>query len=139
MILIGRGGIRMVKLQGVNGNNEISNKQGVQILGKHNPGEAGGFSPRELVEAAVALCTSLTLEAVLKRDGVAVDFDEISIEVVASKADGVKNRFTDFAVDVTLPKELDAKYVAKLMKVVERGCTVSNTLINGANVKLTAK
>lgn len=129
----------MVKLHGVNGNNAISNEQGVQITGNHDPGEAGGFSPRELVEAAVALCTSLTLEAVLKRDGVEVDFDAISIEVVASKAEGVKNRFTDFAVNVTLPKAMDEKYVAKLLKVVERGCTVSNTLMNGANVKLSAK
>lgn len=129
----------MVKLHGVNGSNAIANEQGVQIKGNHDPGEAGGFSPRELVEAAVALCTSLTLEAVLKRDGVEVDFDAVSIEVVASKAEGVKNRFTDFAVDVTLPKTLDEKYVAKLLKVVERGCTVSNTLMNGANVKLSVK
>ena len=129
----------MVKLHGVNGENAISNEQGVQIKGNHDPGEVGGFSPRELVEAAVALCTSLTLEAVLKRDGVEVDFDAISIEVVASKAEGVKNRFTDFAVDVTLPEGLDEKYVTKLMKVVERGCTVSNTLMNGANVQLRTK
>lgn len=129
----------MVKLHGVNGRNEISNEQGIQITGNHDPGEAGGLSPRELIEAAVALCTSLTLEFVLKRDGVDVDFNDISIEVVASKEEGVKNRFTDFAVNVTLPKTLDDKYVAKLLKVVERGCTVSNTIINGANVKLTAK
>ena len=131
--------IGMVKLQGVNGTNAIANGQGVQINGNHNPDEAGGFSPRELIEAAVALCTSITLEAVLKRDGVEVNFDEITIEVVASKSEGVKNRFTDFAVDVTLPNTLDDKYVAKLLKVVERGCTVSNTIINGANVKLSVK
>lgn len=136
-----RSGILLVKLHYAQGKNEISNEQGVQIAGNHEPNETGGFSPRELIEAAVALCTSVTLEFVLKRDGKDIDMDDIAIQVTASKEDGVKNRFTDFEVDVTLPEAIaaDEQYVTKLLKVVERGCTVSNTIINGANVKLKAK
>ena len=50
--------------------NELANEAGVQIKGNKDAGLANGLSPRELIEAAIALCTSITLEAVLKRDGV---------------------------------------------------------------------
>ena len=129
----------MVKLHLAQGENKISNGQGVQINGNHKPDEDRGFSPRELIEAAVALCTSLTLEAVLKRDGKESVMESISIEVIASKEEGVKNRFTNFDVQVALPAEFDEAYVSKLLKVVARGCTVSNTISNGAKVNLHAK
>jgi uncharacterized OsmC-like protein len=129
----------MIELILNNGVNELSNEAGLQVKGNHDPGLAGGLSPRELIEAAVALCTSLTLEHVLKRDEVEYDAAEVHVKVVASKEEGVKNRFTHFAVDLTLPKHFDAAYVKKLVKVVERGCTISNTITNGAQVTLQAK
>ena len=75
----------------------------------------------------------------MKRDGKEGAMETISIEVIASKEEGVKNRFTNFDVEVELPAEFDEVYVSKLLKVVARGCTVSNTIINGAKVNLYAK
>ena len=66
----------------------MANESGVQIKGNKEPGLANGLSPRELMEAAIALCTSITLESVLKRDGVEYNADEVHIQVVASKEEG---------------------------------------------------
>ena len=129
----------MIKLTVSNGTNELANEAGVQVKGNHDPGVANGLSPRELIEAAIALCTSITLESVLKRDGIEYNADEVHVQVVASKEEGVKNRFTHFQVDLTLPSGLDEAYTKKLLKVVERGCTISNTVTNGATVTLQAK
>ena len=126
----------MIQLTITDGLNELANGAGLQVRGNKNPDEVGGLSPRELIEGAVALCTSITVEAVLKRDGVDYNPDEIKIQVVASKEEGVKNRFTHFDVKLTLPQNIEASYQQKLLKVVERGCTVSNTITNGATVSL---
>lgn len=126
----------MIKLAITNGINEIDNGAGVQVTGNINPGLIGGMSPRELIEAAVALCTSITLESVLQRDAISYLADEIQVEVTASKEEGVKNQFTHFDVKVTLPNDLEDAYKAKLLKIVERGCTISNTISKGAIVTL---
>ena len=127
----------MIQLK--HGTNELENEAGVQVKGNKEAGLASGLSPRELIEAAIALCTSITLESVLKRDGVEYNADEVHVQVVASKEEVVKNRFTHFQVDVTLPNGLDEAYIEKLLKVVERGCTISNTVSKGAAVTLNAK
>ena len=126
----------MIQLTITDGLNELANGTGVQVKGNRNPDEVGGLSPRELIEGAVALCTSITLESVLKRDGIDYNPDEVKVQVVASKDEGVKNRFTQFDVKLTLPQNLEASYQQKLLKVVERGCTISNTIMNGAKVTL---
>ena len=128
----------MVKLNYAQGKNEISNGSGVQLNGSKAP-DLQGLSPRELLEGAVALCLSITLEKVLERDEVHVNLDEIEIEVAASKAEGVTNRFTNFEAQLTFPKEIDAIYQQKLLKLIERGCTISNTLIGDVQVDLKAK
>lgn len=128
----------MVKLNYAQGKNEISNEDGVQILGSKAPNQQG-LSPRELLEGAVALCLSITLENVLKRDGIEVDLDEVVIEVAASKAEGVTNRFTDFTVHVTFPTAIDATYQRKLLAVIERGCTISNTIVGDVQFEINAK
>lgn len=128
----------MVKLNYADGKNEISNENGVQINGSKAP-NLQGLSPKELLEGSVALCISITLEKILERDEVAVNFNEVAIEVTASKAEGVTNRFTNFDAKIAFPKELDKAYQQKLLKLVERGCTISNTLVSEVTIELTAK
>ena len=126
----------MVKLTVMNNENQIANDAGIQLKGSKGPNLEGGLSPKELLEGAVALCLSITLEKVLERDGVQVNFDELTIDVEASKREGVENRFTDFHVEVTFPSSLEPKYKQKLLKVIERGCTISNTLTGDADVSI---
>lgn len=114
---------------------KVYNDEGVQAIGTDEANLAG-LNPRELIEAAVALCTTITTRKVLERDGMEFDVNEIQANVVASKAEGVKNRFTDFEVQVKLPQGLDKAYIKKLLVTVERGCTVSNTVKAQAQVEL---
>lgn len=127
----------MIQLTINNGENEISNEAGGCVRGNRGPELADGLNPRELLEAAVALCTSITLESVLKRDNIEYNPDEIKVAVQALKDEGVNNRFTNFHVKLTLPSGLDENYQKKIATIVERGCTISNTLSNGAVVELT--
>lgn len=114
---------------------KVYNEQGAQAIGT-DAVNLEGLNPRELIEAAVALCTTITTRNVLERDGIEFDVNDIQATVTASKAEGVKNRFTDFNVQVSLPEGLDEKYIKKLLITVERGCTISNTVKAEANVEL---
>lgn len=129
----------MVKLNWAAGKNEISNESGVQLNGSKAPNLQGGLSPKELLEGAVALCLSITLEKVLERDEVKADLNELEIDVRASKQEGVENRFTNFQVDVVFPSTFEEPYKKKLLKVIERGCTISNTLVGDVVVEIVEK
>lgn len=117
------------------GRNEISNNSGVQVIGSKSP-DLKGLSPKELLEGALALCISISLEKVLARDEMEVDLNEVHIEVKSLKAPNVTNRFTDFTATVQLPKGLEANYKKKILTVIERACTISNTLSAEATVEL---
>lgn len=127
--------MKMTTVKHENNIAKVYNEVGVQAIGTDDA-NLEGLNPRELIEAAVALCTTITTRKVLERDGIAFDVNDIQATVTASKAEGVKNRFTDFNVQVSLPEGLDEKYIKKLLITVERGCTVSNTVKAEANVEL---
>ena len=133
------GGKTVVKLTVINNENQIANGAGSKIKGSKGPNIYGGLSPKELLEGAVALCLSMTLEKVLERDEVEVNFDELIINVQASKRAGAENRFSDFHVEVAFPSGLEPKYKQKLLKVIERGCTISNTLTGDVDVSIKEK
>ncbi|WP_042348151.1 OsmC family protein [Bacillus massiliigorillae] len=114
---------------------KIANQEGVQVVGTNAP-NLNGLNPKELLEASVGLCTSITLQKILERDGHKVDSSTITIDVEALKGENVTNRFTNFDIKVTLPDELDEAYKRKLLVLVERGCTISNTLKGTATVEL---
>ncbi len=116
------------------GQNEIYNEKGRQVHGSMTAG-LEGLNPRELLEASLGLCVSITLTKLLERDGIPLDPGGMDIEVTASKAEGVTNRFTDFRVSVDFP-HMEPEYKEKAMTIVERGCTISNTLRNAASVVL---
>lgn len=133
---IRKGEEKMTILKMSEGRDEIHNAAGLQLIGNHGPDLEGGLSPRELLEAALALCVSISLQKIMAYDGVSYDPSSIRIEVASKKAEDKSNRFTDFHVTVTLPQELDTAYKEKLKSVVERACTIGNTLKNGAVVEL---
>ncbi|MEG0259235.1 MAG: OsmC family protein [Lysinibacillus sp.] len=119
----------MTSIRVTNGKNEISNGAGFQVIGSTAP-NSEGLSPKELLEAALGLCISISLQKVLERDEIDVDVNEIRIDVTASKDEGVTNRFGRFDVSVQFPSQLEAAYKAKLVAVIERACTIGNTLKN---------
>ena len=127
--------VNMTTLQWKNGQNEILNGAGFQVIGSKAPDQKG-LSPKELLEAALTLCVSISLEKLLERDEIEVDLNTLEITVKASKAEGITNRFTHFETTVRMPEGLDEKYKKKLLVLVERACTVGNTLTNGVELTL---
>lgn len=117
-----------------NGTDRLYNGAGEQVIGAHAPDQQG-LSPKEMLEGALALCVSISLQKVLERDGFVYDKDEIVVEVKASKAEGITNRFTDFHTKITFPSNIDADYRRKLVLIVERGCTIGNTLRNDVTIE----
>ncbi|ASA25164.1 OsmC family protein [Paenibacillus donghaensis] len=117
----------MTTVKFAEGQNEIYNEAGLQIIGSTAPNQSG-LSPRELLEAALGLCVSISLQKILDYDKKEYDKSSIGVEVTAVKAADGTNRFTNFAVRVKLPSTLDSTYKEKLMSVVERACTIGNTL-----------
>jgi uncharacterized OsmC-like protein len=117
----------MTTIKLVQGQNEIHNEVGLQIIGSVAPNQSG-LSPRELLEAALGLCVSISLQKVLARDEIEYDTSSIQVEVSAVKAGDGANRFENFNVHVKLPPTLDPTYKKKLLTVIERACTISNTL-----------
>lgn len=123
----------MTTLHWKNGQNEISNGAGFQVIGSKAPDQEG-LSPKELLEAALALCVSISMEKLFERDGIEVDLSSVEITVKASKAEGVTNRFTHFETMVRMPTGLEETYKKKLLLTVERACTIGNTITNGAEI-----
>ncbi|ARK32639.1 OsmC family protein [Halalkalibacter krulwichiae] len=128
----------MVQLKWKNGENEIANGAGVQIIGSKAP-DQNGLSPKEMIEGALALCISISLEKVLERDGIELDLNDFTIDATAKKEDGVTNRFTHFDVRVTLPQGLEEAYQKKLFTIVERACTISNTFAHEAEITISVE
>lgn len=124
----------MTYVKTVNGNYAIGNAAGIQSAGSKDPDQAG-LSPRELLEAALALCVTKTIRTVLERDQVAYDPAEIEVEAVATKQGEVTNRFTNLAVRVKLPSHLDEAYRNKVLTIADRSCTIGNTLRQGVAVE----
>lgn len=117
----------MTTIKLVEGRNEIYNEAGLQIIGSTAPNQSG-LSPRELLEASLGLCVSISLQKILDYDKKEYDQSAIGVVVTAVKAADGTNRFTNFDVRVKLPSTLDEIYKKKLMTVVERACTIGNTL-----------
>lgn len=116
------------------GQNEIYNEIGRQVHGSTTAGKEG-LNPKELLEASLGLCISITLTNLFERDGIHLGPSGMNINVTASKAEGITNRFTDFKISVDIP-DLSPEYREKALTIAERGCTINNTLLNTANVIL---
>jgi len=125
----------MTVVKVVDGQDHIINGAGKQLIGSHSP-DSTGLSPRELLEASLGLCVSISLQKIMDYDGVTYNKDEIHVEVTATKPEDKSNRFSDFKVLVTLPSGLEPAYKEKLKTVTERACTIGNTLRAEAIVEL---
>lgn len=124
----------MVMLNIVDGENELYNEAGKQLIGSRARNQTG-LSPGELLEASLALCVSISLEKIMDYDKKEYDKSEIKVDVSAAKDEGGENRFSHFKVQVSLPSNLDEAYKQKLMRVVDRACTVGNSLKHGAVIE----
>lgn len=126
----------MTELTLEKGKGKIVNSGGAAVAGSFEAGTEDGFSPRELLEAALGFCTVISLVKLFKRDNMAYEEKGLRVTVEAEKQEGVTNRFTNFVVKVALPAGLPAEYRAKALTIAERACTIGNTLKSEARVQL---
>lgn len=112
----------------------IYNESGLQAEGSFTAG-AAGLNPKELLEAAVAMCMTVVIYRMLERDGIVIEDDEYAIEVTSVKAPDSPARFEKLNVQITLPDSLSARYKNKLIISAERGCTIGNTLRKGVVIE----
>ena len=115
------------RIQLMNGQNEIYNEAGLQLIGSNGHNQSG-LSPQELLESALGLCVSISLQQKLETDGVEFGRFPLSVEVTARKTDRELNAFTSFTVRVKLPSTLESNYKEKLIAIVEQACAISNSL-----------
>lgn len=119
-----------------NEKHNISNSVGMQLVGNPKRDLDGGLNPMELIESSLALCVSLTFEAILKRDGIYKEGMDFSVEVKATKDPDGANRITNYGIKVNFLGGLDADFIKKAIPSLERGCTISNSLKEAATVTL---
>ncbi|WP_342504750.1 OsmC family protein [Sporosarcina sp. FSL K6-2383] len=128
----------MTIINKINGVNGIYNEAGLQLEGSLAP-NLNGLSPRELLEASLGLCVSISLQKMFERDNIVVEDQDISIEVVASKEENITTRFGKFDVSIAFPEHFTEEYKQKLIISVERACTIGNTLKNGVTIHTVEK
>ena len=87
-------------------------------------GDATGPSPFDLLDAALAACTAMTLKSYAQLKRIPLR----DVRVVVSNANG------EFVRSITLDGELDAATRSRLLEIAER-CPVHRTLTTGARIR----
>ncbi|MFD2114665.1 OsmC family protein [Paenibacillus yanchengensis] len=125
----------MTTLKIVDGQDQLFNEAGMQVVGSHRP-NGQGLSPRELLESALALCISISMQQIMDYDGITYEKSAIVISIETEKAEEKPSRFAGFVAKVSLPPGLTDEYKEKLMRVTKRACTIGTTLCTGASVEM---
>lgn len=86
-------------------------------------GQDAGPTPEELLAAALASCTAITMEMYAQRKGWDVAGLEVSCEFQASE----RGKPTTFELDLRMPAHLDDEQVERL-RVIAAKCPVHRTL-----------
>lgn len=126
----------MVKITYANNKNEMTNPAGDTITTHFDGKSFTGFNPKHLLEASLALCSCSVLTSVLQRDGKLDDAGELQVDINSSKDETGKNRLGSFVITIHFPDGLDDDYKKKVLKIVEKGCSIGNTLREASTVTL---
>lgn len=124
----------MTVIKKKDGNFGVYNDVGYQVEGSLSA-NLNGLNPKELLEASLALCTTIVIQRMFERDGIEVNEEEFSVEVNAIKASGSPARFEECIMKITLPEHLPNEYKNKLIISAERACTIGNTLRKGLKIQ----
>jgi uncharacterized OsmC-like protein len=107
----------------------VHNDRGQSVDGVFSP-QAEGFTPLELQAAALAACIDASVRIAARQEKIAT-LGELSVAVVANKAEDLPSRLGAFAVTVSFGDPLDDALKARLVAAAEDICTISNTLRAG--------
>ncbi len=97
---------------------------------------APGFSPLDLLYAALAGCLVVSARSAAGELGLLERFDAASARVHGEKAADGPSRIATFHVEIGISGDLDAGERARIAARAEELCTVSNTLHGAPRVVL---
>ncbi len=112
----------------------VYNEAGFQVEGSFSA-NLEGLNPKEMLEASLALCTTIVIQRMFERDGIEYQEGDFSVEVNAIKAGDSPSRFEECIMKITLPPHLEDSYKNKLIVSAERACTIGNTLRKGLTIR----
>ncbi|KXB06094.1 hypothetical protein AKJ53_01360 [candidate division MSBL1 archaeon SCGC-AAA382F02] len=125
---------------------EVKNVEGLNFLGKADSGHwvvmdgpseyggtEGGSKPMELVLIALGGCTGMDVVSLL--DKMKVNYDDLKIEVSASREEDHPKIFTEIQIKYKIWGNVPEEKVKKAInKSQEKYCSVSEILQNSAEV-----
>lgn len=125
---------------------EVKNVEGLNFLGKADSGHwvvmdgpseyggtEGGSKPMELVLIALGGCTGMDVVSLL--DKMKVNYDDLKIEVSASREEDHPKIFTEIHIKYKIWGDVPEEKVKKAInKSQEKYCSVSEILQNSAEV-----
>jgi len=97
-----------------------------------------GFSPVDLLHAALASCLAFSLRTAATRLGLAAALDEVQVHVTGEKALAGSSRVARFLIRFDISGSIDALQRQALIAAAEEICTVSNTLRGNAELVILA-
>lgn len=93
-----------------------------------------GFSPLELLDAALAGCLVLSLRIAARKFGWAERLISVDVTINHEKAHDLPWRVTDFFSRFTIEGDFTDAERAQLIEEAHNLCTVGNTLTRGATI-----
>lgn len=93
-----------------------------------------GFSPLDMLDAALAGCLAISLKVAAIRAGWADRLGEIRVEVVGSKAEDGPSRIERQTCRFTIGGDLDADEKTRLIAAAHALCTVGHSFEAGIEI-----
>lgn len=115
---------------------QIVNQKGITTIAAASDSDLDGYSPVDYITSAISICMGLTLDALIKRDDLAITSYQIKVDAI--KAEGRPSRLEKLNVSIDFDQDIEDKVKEKLIKSAKRGCTIGNTIEHGAEVNVTA-
>lgn len=93
-----------------------------------------GFTPLELLDAALAGCLAISIRHAAKQHGWLDRLGDVSVTILHEKATDLPSRITGFDASYDISGDFSPEERATLIEAAHNLCTVGNTLTNGARI-----
>jgi uncharacterized OsmC-like protein len=115
------------------GQGRIAAESGASVRLAHMAAEEG-FTPLELLDAALAGCLVLSARIAARKFGWTDRLLAVDVTITHEKAHDLPSRVTSFASQFTIAGDFTDAERTQLIEEAHNLCTVGNTLAHGANV-----
>ncbi|MBC7466012.1 MAG: OsmC family protein [Bdellovibrio sp.] len=97
-----------------------------------NGGNDEGPNPHEMVEAALAACTILTVQMYANHKGMKLESTDVAVKITSEGADSV------FSLEVSFRGDLTPEERERLGQIAQR-CPIHKLLVSNIKIETTAK